>query len=156
MDISDGNSFHSSQNPNTNTIIKEGGKEPRKTIDLRLRSQERAKQIKKAREEFLCIPGTTTTKKMTVTSSVGDLPFENDSSEIKRKLENTTKKSAPNNEDVNVISKKTSRIMRTKIFENYENPFTQKNSYIVKEHSKFLNDHSALNKSYSCPSSPKL
>ena len=162
MDHSYGNEFKVSDNTFNNTHVTESSQDSSTTTELRLRSQERARQIKKAREEFLCIPGTTIENKINTTSSVGDLPFQNENWYWKRKLQRTMKKSVSNNECFigipNDIGKQPKNLQRGgyNIFENYENQLTHNRSNINKNHSNFRQDQTALNKSYSCPSSPKL
>jgi hypothetical protein len=161
MGISSGNECKALENTNSNTYVTESSQETKTTTELRLRSQERARQIKKAREEFLCIPGTTTENKINTTSSVGDLPFQNETWYWKRKLQRTMKKSVSNNEGFigiqNDTSQQTKNLPRGyNIFENYENQFTHNNSNVNQNNLNFRQDQAALNKSYSCPSSPKL
>ena len=69
---------HSSQNLST-----ENRNSHYETSELKLRSQERAKQIKKAREEFLCISGTSD-KRISTTSSVGALLSSTGQTDLQR------------------------------------------------------------------------
>ena len=118
-----------------------------------------ARQIKKAREEFLCIPGADEIT-ITATSSVGDLPFKNGNSFFwKRKLEKTMKKSASSNEGFRNVPKERNEAKKKwqkgYIFEIGEN--TQNTSNTNESNSEYLSqDNTTTSKSYSCPSSPKL
>ena len=129
------------------------------TTELKLRSQERARQIKKAREEFLCIPGSSDIK-ILVTSSVGDLPIKNQNSYWKRKLEKTIKKSVSNKESLKDMAKnkaQQNKKWQTKSsYEDYGHEILDYDEDAKHKDLYFPEDNSLPNKSYSCPSSPKL
>ena len=127
------------------------------TTDLKLRSQERAKQIKRAREEFLSLSGASDLK-INSTSSVGYLPLQKENSYWKRKFEKTKNVSTSNNA-VSRAHQKNKPVQNKYTTGNveYENDQTEITSYgtqFNENHS--ANDTTFLSKSYSCPSSPRL
>ena len=162
MDNSNRDQYKVSENAINNTCVTESSQESSTTTELRLRSHERAKQIKKAREDFLCIPSTMTENKINTASSVGDLPLHNENWHWKRKLKSTVKKSISSNEGFIGIPKDTGKKHKSlqrggyTIFENYENQITHNSSNITEKNTNFRQDKTAINTSYSCPSSPKL
>ena len=143
---------HSSQNLST-----ENRNSHYETSELKLRSQERAKQIKKAREEFLCISGTSD-KRISTTSSVGALLSSTGQTDLKR--------ASPINAEI-VTSCKENDEKETK-----ESNLDSRNiSSLGVSSSQAANDlhrgkkvapdilrdnRADTNKSYSCPSSPKF
>ena len=121
------------------------------TTDLKLRSQERAKQIKRAREEFLSLSGASDLK-INSTSSVGYLPLQKENSYWKRKFEKT--KNASNNA-VSMARQKNKPVQNKYTAGNvaHENEETKDKMYGT----QFNQDNTSfLAKSYSCPSSPRL
>ena len=132
---------------------------PSDVSELKLRSQERANQIKRAREEFLCISGSTE-KKLSCTASVGALLSSSGKRDFQRLSQiNTTNVDSNKHADPgqNKDSKSNPRCQKDIIFGVSGSKFShnspgdkQMTSNIQKE-----ND-TELNKSYSCPSSPKF
>ena len=143
---------HNSQNLST-----EKEKSRYEASELKLRSQERAKQIKKAREEFLCISGTSD-KRISTTSSVGALLSSTGRAELQRasntnaeivascKEEDKKEKKDSNSESQNISSLGVSSTQTSND--------SQRAKKITSDN---LRDNRAdANKSYSCPSSPKF
>ena len=127
------------------------------TSDLKLRSQERARQIKRAREEFLSLSGASDLK-INSTTSVGYLPLKKENSYWKRKFEKTKNKPISNNA-ASKDNQKNESVQNKYTTGNveYENDQTEITSYgtqFNENHS--ANDTTFLSKSYSCPSSPRL
>ena len=123
------------------------------TTDLKLRSQERAKQIKRAREEFLSLSGASDLK-INSTSSVGYLPLQKENSYWKRKFEKTKNASISNNA-VSRGNQKNKPVQNKYATGNVlnENEEPKDKMYGTQFNQ---NDTSFLAKSYSCPSSPRL
>ena len=135
---------HKSQNLSTSN---ESGHS--ESSELKLRSQERARQIKKAREEFLCLPGTSD-KRLSTTSSVGALL----STSQRTKLQTTR---LINWKDDTANPKSTSDRQNVNCFGILGNPNSNDSHVDSKIRPNFSEHNSSeVNKSYSCPSSPKL
>ena len=122
-----------------------------------MRSQERAKQIKKAREEFLCISGTSD-KRISTTSSVGALLSSTGRAEIQRvshtnaeivafcKQDDEKEKKDSNLDSQNISSLGVSSSQAANDLHRAK-----------KITPDILRDNRVdTNKSYSCPSSPKF
>ena len=123
------------------------------TSDLKLRSQERARQIKRAREEFLSLSGASDLK-INSTTSVGYLPLKKENSYWKRKFEKTKNASISNNA-VSKGNQKNKPVQGKYTTGNvvHENEEPKDKMYGTQFNQ---NDTSFLAKSYSCPSSPRL
>lgn len=122
-----------------------------------MRSQERAKQIKKAREEFLCISGTSD-KRISATSSVGALLSSTGQAELQRASHINAEIIAPSKEDDEKEKKESyldnQNINSLEVSISQASNDLQRTKKITPDN---LRDNRAdANKSYSCPSSPKF
>ena len=141
------------QGLDSQVLISDGTPNSNITTDLKLRSQERAKQIKRAREEFLSLSGASDLK-INSTSSVGYLPLQKENSYWKRKFEKTKNASISNNA-VSRGNQKNKPVQNKYATGNVlnENEEPKDKMYGTQFNQ---NDTSFLAKSYSCPSSPRL
>ena len=132
---------------------------PSDASELKLRSQERANQIKRAREEFLCISGSTE-KKLSTTASVGTLLSSREKMDSQRSSQfNTNNVDSNKHVDPNQTeeSKTRPRHQRDSSFEISSSKCSHNSPIGIQMPSNLEEGNDTeLNKSYSCPSSPKF